>query len=460
VRPDAAKDATSAPVDQATGVSPELASWAQEAQGVLLTDAERTQLAALATDDAVRNFISLFWARRDPDPDAAGNPFQEDFDDRVAAADRQFAEAGTRGALTDRGRTLILLGRPEGRARSADLKRDTWYYERDHLPRGAVPRKTPKTLRMQFALQEGGSWVLADPVQRKQEVAEKILALAPAALIAHPELSAAPIPPLFLAAATATAGELRWLADPGLGFPEATVASTHAEVFPGHVPHSWVFVRLPQEAPQCDTLAGLLLARDNQPVGSFHLGARPSISAFGTAYGLSVPVPSSPSTLRLALASGGVPVAVLALRLELPVVPPSATWISPPVAGAEVVQQEGFSSWRTSLFGGYELVPRPLGRYFADETVYYFCHIVRPGSDPGRPPSATVRVRLVRGDTVIATTVTKGIELSAMAHDTYLLASSLPLSALPGPGSYLLELQVTEPVSGISRTTVLPVELE
>jgi GWxTD domain-containing protein len=57
-------------------------------------------------------FIEAFWRRRDREPASPGNPCLELFHERVVAADQLYAEERRRGALTDRGRALILLGPP------------------------------------------------------------------------------------------------------------------------------------------------------------------------------------------------------------------------------------------------------------------------------------------------------------------------------------------------------------
>ncbi|HJQ39546.1 MAG TPA: GWxTD domain-containing protein, partial [Thermoanaerobaculia bacterium] len=58
-------------------------------------------------------FIALFWARRDPTPQTARNEFREEFENRVRAADTSFKARSQRGALTERGRALILYGAPK-----------------------------------------------------------------------------------------------------------------------------------------------------------------------------------------------------------------------------------------------------------------------------------------------------------------------------------------------------------
>lgn len=78
----------------------------------LLMPEEQRQIRRLKSRREAVLFIEFFWRRRDPTPSDPGNPFLQTFHDRVQAADELYAEGGLRGALTDRGRALILLGPP------------------------------------------------------------------------------------------------------------------------------------------------------------------------------------------------------------------------------------------------------------------------------------------------------------------------------------------------------------
>lgn len=66
----------------------------------------------VADDVAAVSFFDLFWARRDPTPGTARNEYRDTFHERVAYADTYFKEGSTRGAMTDRGRVYIVLGKP------------------------------------------------------------------------------------------------------------------------------------------------------------------------------------------------------------------------------------------------------------------------------------------------------------------------------------------------------------
>jgi len=88
------------------------AAWAQGPVRWLMLPEEQRQCRRLRSRREAVLFIELFWRRRDPTPSEPGNPLLQTFHDRVQAADKLYAEEGVRGALTDRGRALILLGPP------------------------------------------------------------------------------------------------------------------------------------------------------------------------------------------------------------------------------------------------------------------------------------------------------------------------------------------------------------
>ena len=93
-------------------LSVEHREWGSGPVKWIMTAEERKQWTRVATDDEAERFIQLFWARRDPTPGTRVNEFKNDFDARVKGADEQFSTSSLRGALTDRGRVMIVLGRP------------------------------------------------------------------------------------------------------------------------------------------------------------------------------------------------------------------------------------------------------------------------------------------------------------------------------------------------------------
>lgn len=89
-----------------------LRTWAAGPARWLMLPEEERQLDRLRTHAQAVAFVEGFWRRRDPDGGRPGNPFEEEFQRRVEAADRLYGEGTVRGSLTDRGRALILLGPP------------------------------------------------------------------------------------------------------------------------------------------------------------------------------------------------------------------------------------------------------------------------------------------------------------------------------------------------------------
>jgi GWxTD domain-containing protein len=98
-------------------LSTNVQEWGSGPARWLMTKDEQRAWSKVQTDAEANAFIDLFWARRDPTEGTERNEFKEEFERRVASADRDFAFAGKRGSLTDPGRVLILLGAPRENTR-------------------------------------------------------------------------------------------------------------------------------------------------------------------------------------------------------------------------------------------------------------------------------------------------------------------------------------------------------
>lgn len=78
------------------------------------TDDEKKAWDGVTSDEQAQKFFNLFWGKRHPDyQKTARNAFRDRFDALVAEADKRFALGDRRGALTERGKVLILLGPPK-----------------------------------------------------------------------------------------------------------------------------------------------------------------------------------------------------------------------------------------------------------------------------------------------------------------------------------------------------------
>jgi len=126
-------------VSSFAALSPTYQEWGSGPVQWIMTAAEQRQWKQLATDGEAQHFIDLFWARRDPTPGTPQNEFLTDFQNRVERADRYFPDkdsTGTvigRGAMSDRGRVLLVLGVPPNVRREDDTPetKDVWVWEKD-----------------------------------------------------------------------------------------------------------------------------------------------------------------------------------------------------------------------------------------------------------------------------------------------------------------------------------------
>lgn len=94
-------------------LGPDYSHWLAGPVARMATAEEVRSFLALEDDFAAVDFVETFWRRRDPDPEAPGNPVRTTFERRAAEADRRYDEAGIRGRRTPRGTLHVLYGPPE-----------------------------------------------------------------------------------------------------------------------------------------------------------------------------------------------------------------------------------------------------------------------------------------------------------------------------------------------------------
>lgn len=87
--------------------------WINEDVAYIITPDEKKAFKALQTNEERENFIANFWARRDPNPDTEENEYKEEYYERIAYANEHYT-SGIPGWKTDRGRTYIAWGKPDG----------------------------------------------------------------------------------------------------------------------------------------------------------------------------------------------------------------------------------------------------------------------------------------------------------------------------------------------------------
>lgn len=97
----------------AYALSADYLEWGRGPAQFLMTKDEAAKWKTITSDDEAKAFVALFWARRDPTPDTPRNEYRDEYERRVATADKNFPADKKRGALTDRGKILILFGQPK-----------------------------------------------------------------------------------------------------------------------------------------------------------------------------------------------------------------------------------------------------------------------------------------------------------------------------------------------------------
>src|SRR5262245_37398120 len=93
-------------------LGPEYTAWLVGPISRLASAQEIQEYLALKDDAQAAAFVQAFWDRRDPAPEKPGNPLRKALEERSAAADRLYSEAGFLGRRTDRGVVYVLYGPP------------------------------------------------------------------------------------------------------------------------------------------------------------------------------------------------------------------------------------------------------------------------------------------------------------------------------------------------------------
>jgi GWxTD domain-containing protein len=143
--------------------------WVDGPVRYLLSEREKQIGEALPEPGDFAAFRHWFWQRRDPTPGTIANEFRDEFESRVAYANKEFASpsTGTKGWRTSKGVVYIVLG-PPTRIR-ADVTQvyghvggslvETWVYE---FRKAAL-------LEVSFVEDDGGFALLTTPANRPMQ---------------------------------------------------------------------------------------------------------------------------------------------------------------------------------------------------------------------------------------------------------------------------------------------------
>jgi GWxTD domain-containing protein len=404
-------------------VSAQYAEWFEGPAKFLMTRDELAAVKTVATDADARAFVELFWARRDPSPATPRNETREQFEARVAWADQNLKEGQTRGALTERGRTLILYGEPKKIERPAPRptrmdtqnERDTtqnwmdWTYEGGDT--NALFNAQRVTIRFIDSMARGTYRLersSSDLTAAQQRVIQR--------LIVQPELKA---PPVFAAQAAAAPQPAAPAAPPApptalttaeLATAVSEFKSATANPYAGKGSVAWgeyvtgrgeyfvpVLLYVPKSvglAPDQEaTFFGVIEDESGNSVAAFEEpvklhGAKEDVFA-----DRSLALPAGKHRGIFGLAVAGKPVVIASSNLTLAgAIDKDAPAVSPLILSNFVQPMETAQSpTEPFAFGGVKVVPKADKTFRTSDELWYFFELRNPGlGDLLAPTEGTV----------------------------------------------------------------------
>ncbi len=153
--------------------------WREGPVRYIISKDEDKTFKTLKTEDQRKQFIDIFWSRRDPTPSTDYNEFKERFRNRALDAIRLYGETAMPGWKTDMGKVYMLIGPPDEmvRDRVARSHRGTvlWIYRNPPFPDLA-----PNTV-IAFAQDPTGEYVLSTKPTWDSDVAHGVKLMGPKA---------------------------------------------------------------------------------------------------------------------------------------------------------------------------------------------------------------------------------------------------------------------------------------
>ena len=466
--------------DPAPAEAESLLDWDESPAGFLLTKDEQKEWKTVTTEAAARDFIELFWARRNPDPTSAFNPFKADFENKVRYADEQYTWEKRRGAVTDRGRILILMGAPhysenrfptdtidriEDLAAGSDEVRANaklWFYDPQQLPE-AFGLKGSRLIFTFYEEKAGSNNFTLDRSHQEATMALRAASKAPGVYLLHPDLTEVPKPVSLPGGEAPTAAQLAWLDAGSAPLDDQLLAAAEVGVAdPGNRPF-WLHLELPADAPVLDVIAGRVSSTDGVVKSTFQVPASALATSTGsTAYHLTFPLNPGTHRVEVAGAAGG---AAQVLWSDEVVIPPTAaegTWMTPLMFGLSVIQEEEWKLGSPFGFGALHLLPLTATALPSQTELSYFGHVIRPGLNEAGEPALEVKVTLKMNGQRLGRPLTLTLPAVSIADGLWVYANSINLAALPQTGSYKLDFKVTDTISDVSveRDAVLDITVE
>lgn len=456
-------------------LSGDYADWAEGPEGFLLTKKEKKEWAKITTDSEAEDFIELFWARRNPERNSPFNAFRAEFESKVRFADENFGFAKRRGALSERGRVLILMGRPDsrqvrslegapetgaisGETGAVDGNTEAWYYNPVNLPAGFKV----KGAQLYFLFYEDrldSNVFELDRTNRESFKAMSALSKAPDAYLLHPNLKEVPKPVSVAGGQSASPDHLAWLDGGEAPFDDVAMVFSELGVSDGVNRPLWVHLELPPDAPDLELLVGRVTGPDGEMLSNFEIHPTPIAGQYGAAYHLSFPLADGSYTVEFVGAVGGEPQLVQSIAAEISSVPEEGTWLSPLWLGTGVTPNPEATFGAAFTVGGWHLTPISGPELTRASEIAYFGFVVRPVLNQEGAVELESTVQLMRDGKPFGRPLKVPLDSSKVFGDLYMYGNSIGLAAVPEIGPYEFEFTVTELNSETSSKRLLPIEI-
>jgi GWxTD domain-containing protein len=440
--------------------------WDESPAGFLMTKDEIKDWRKVTTEAEARDFVELFWAKRNPDPAQPFNPFKAQFESRVRYADENFSYEGRRGALTDRGRVLVVMGPPhmaENRAPTETVERmDDQAFGSDEVRGNAVlwmydPARLPEEMkikgtRMLYVFYEerlGTNNYVLDRSHREATLGVRALSKAPEAYVLHPKLTTVPKPVAVPDARAANPAHLDWLAVPSPPLNEQAIILAEPGLADADHRPWWLHIELPGDAPKLDLLAGRVKDASGEVLSTFEKPVTPVEFKGYSIYHLTFPLEAGDYRIEVAGASGGEPQLVYAEDVTIPEAP-EGTWLSDIIVGLHAEEKEDAMLGSAYCLGRLHVLPMTGTEVTRADEVSYFGYFVRPTEvSEGRAPLAS-KAQLKRDGRRFGRPLEMPVQAVQVSDQVYVYANSLNLAALPETGEYTLTFTVTDPATETS----------
>ncbi len=439
--------------------------------GFVMTDADRKAFAQLKTDAEAQAWIELFWAKRDPDLNTVENEFKQDFDQRVAAADKMFSTDKLKGSMSDRGKVLILMGKPlpvknvpagsqeEASGRPQLMERGAgqiWTYTKDGKP---PVKNSDATVFVFTETRVGAGDYVLDRYDTRNKQGLKVLAAKVEALVKNPKLTEVPRVGLLPGTKAATTSQQAifdvqprpWPAQGAFVMAVSGVRNENSHPI-------WVWLQLPDGVPPATTATGRVRnAAGGEVVGSFVSPVAPESVPGARAYEFSLPAPAGAYKVDLALSNDAGPLAITTFDAKTEPAPADGPYVSPVYWGAETRQATPQARLGDAFhLGGMHLIPRVDNKYKADESITYAVYIVRPTLDAQGKPTAELRIVLRTGGKDQDKQDFASVEGAKVTGDLWVFGQGLPLAGFRRGTEFELEVTFRDTKDGVSSTAKIP----